>query len=93
MKIESEKLLERKLNLAIKKLGGCTIKLLATHISGLPDRICLLPQGKVFFAEVKTTKEKPKKIQLKVHRDLKAMNFPTFIIQSTEDIENLIKNL
>ena len=56
--IESEKLLETKLKNGTEKMGGWCIKMLSTHLTGLPDRVCLFPGGIIFFAEIKTTKKK-----------------------------------
>jgi hypothetical protein len=91
--IESEKLLERKLKKTVEReLGGQVLKLLSTYKVGLPDRLCILPGGRVFFAEVKTTKQKPTKIQLLVHRQLQALGFNVEIIDTSEQIQNLIKH-
>lgn len=91
MIIESEKLLERKFNEAVKKAGGWSIKLLSLHVIGLPDRICLMPGGIVFFAEIKTTNKNPTKIQLLVHKKIQALGFKVVVIKSSEDINNLKK--
>ena len=88
--VESEKTLERKLAKKVEALGGWSLKLLAVHISGLPDRICLLPGGKVFFVEVKTTKQKPRKIQLVVHERLKKLGFPVYVVDTSEGIEEVL---
>lgn len=93
MKIESEKVLEAKLTSTIKKLGGWSIKLLAIHLNGIPDRLCLLPGGVIFFAEIKTTKKTPKKIQGVIHRKLQALGFKVFVIDSTKDIINSIDSV
>ena len=92
MKIEKEKILEKKLSMEIEKLGGWSLKLLSTHVTGLPDRMCLLPGGRVFFAEVKTTKEKPKKIQIWVHNKIRALGFRVEIIDQSEKIKELIRD-
>lgn len=92
MRKESEKLLERKLSRGLKALDGWALKLPATHISGLPDRICLLPRGRIFFAEIKTTGEKPRKIQRVVHRRLCKMGFRVEIIDSSRQIEDLLQD-
>ena len=96
MRIESEKVLERKFNEAIKKKGGWSLKMLSNYVTGLPDRVCLMPGGKVFFAEIKTTGKKPTKIQVLIHKKLTELGFEVLIIQSSEEIEYyepLIKNL
>ena len=90
MLIESEKLLERKLNHLVQQRGGWSIKLLSLHITGLPDRVCLLPGGRIFFAEIKTTNKNPTKIQLLVHRKIEALGFRVLIIKRSEDIKSIV---
>lgn len=89
--VESEKLLERKLSEELKKIGGWSLKLLSTHVTGLPDRLCLLPHGRLFFAELKTTKQKPRKIQLFIHKKLRDLGYRVEVIDSSEQIKNIIK--
>lgn len=90
--IESEKVLERKLREEIEQRGGMCIKLLSTHQFGLPDRMCLLPNGRLFFAEIKTTGKKPTKIQLFIHNRLRALGFLVFVVDCTEMIKNALKS-
>lgn len=88
--IESEKLLEVKLKAMIEKeLKGLCIKLSAMHFTGLPDRLCLVPYGKLFFCEVKTTKMKPKRIQQIVHDKIRLLGFKVYIVDSTEIINQI----
>jgi len=91
--VESEKDLERKLCAEVKKLGGWAIKLLSSQITGLPDRICLLPSGKIFFVEMKSTGKKPTKIQAIVHNRLRALGFEVYVIDTNEKINNFIKDI
>lgn len=93
MLIESEKLIDKKLSATIHKLGGWSIKLSAVHITGLPDRLCLLPDGVLFFAEIKTTGKKPTKVQLVVHKKLRAIGFKVFVVQRSEDIITMIDEI
>ena len=91
--IESEKMLERLLKKRVEKdMKGFCLKLLSQHITGLPDRLCLLPGGKIFFAEIKTTNKKPKKIQLWMHKKIRGLGFRVEIIESKKQIENIIKD-
>ncbi len=90
VKIESEKSLERKLKKEIERLNGFCIKLLALHISGIPDRLCLLPGGRIFFAEIKTTKQKPKAIQLLIHARLRSLGFKVYVIDTSDKILSAI---
>ena len=49
---ESE--IERKLGDGIKKLGGLYYKFISPNLPGVPDRIVILPGGRVIFVELKT---------------------------------------
>lgn len=92
MKIESEKNLERKLGLLLKSLGGISLKLLSAHTTGLPDRICLLPDGRLFFAEMKTTGQKPRKIQTLMINRLRDLGFDVYVIDNTEQMKQILKD-
>ncbi|MGL4567326.1 MAG: VRR-NUC domain-containing protein [Fusobacteriaceae bacterium] len=90
--MEREKKLEKDLNIKIKNKGGITFKMLSTHFTGLPDRICLFPGGRLCFIELKTTGKKPTKIQLMVHQKLRDLGFDIRVIDNTEKINNLLKD-
>jgi hypothetical protein len=92
MEIISEKILEKKLSSEVKKLGGLSIKLISTYLIGLPDRICLFPGGRLAFIELKTTKQKPRKIQIKVHKLLLSLDFDVRVIDTLEGINKLISD-
>lgn len=93
IKIESEKFLEKKLSEEIKRIGGMSIKLLSSCLTGLPDRLCLLPKGRLFFIEMKTTGKKPTKIQTIIHGKLEALGFPVLVIDTSEKIKTFIQTL
>lgn len=89
--VESEKLIEAKLVAEVKnKLGGIAFKFLST-VTGLPDRICLLPGGRVFFVELKTTGKHPTPMQKVVHRKLQKLGFRVEVVSSSLEIDRLIK--
>lgn len=89
----SEKVIERKLVEAVKEKGGMCIKLLSDYITGLPDRLCLFPGQKAIFVELKTTGEKPRKIQVFIHNRLRALGFRVEVIDSIEGINSLINSV
>lgn len=89
--VESEKVIERRLYDFVKNRKGLCIKLLTNHLLGLPDRICLLPYGRIFFVELKSTGVLPKKIQLYMHEKLRKLGFNVYIIDSTEGVNKLIE--
>ena len=97
LKKDSEKIIEAKLGKEIKSMGGWSIKLLSTFIKGLPDRMCLLPTGIIFFGEVKSTGKKPTLAQKLIHKKLKALGFNVYVIDSfdlysADDLTYLIDN-
>lgn len=49
-----EKDIEKILTTEIKKLGGRAYKFISPGNSGVPDRIVVLPGGKIMFVELKT---------------------------------------
>lgn len=88
--IESEKLLEKKLRDGVKGVGGWSIKMVCSHVTGLPDRLCLFPGGRLVFTEVKGTGKKPTKIQMKVHERLRSLGFQVEIIDSSLKIKKIL---
>lgn len=92
-KIDNEKSVERKLVELTKLSGGLCIKLLTYQFTGLPDRMCLFPGGVIIFVELKTTGEKPRKIQLTVHRMLRNLGFRVEVIDTIKGVEDLIKEI
>lgn len=86
----SEKYIEKKFCEGIKRIGGFPIKLLST-ITGLPDRLCLLPGGCLFFAELKSTKKKAEKRQNFVHRQIVALGFKVYVVDTMEKAEEVLK--
>lgn len=91
--VDSEKLVERKLVQQVKENGGMCIKLLCNHILGLPDRMCLLPGGKIAFIELKTTGEKPKRIQVFMHDKIRKLGFQVLVIDSTKKVSEFINDI
>ena len=91
--LESEKVIERKLVERVKRAGGLCIKLLTSQYIGLPDRLCLFPNGKIIFVELKSTGQKPRKIQVFVHNKLRSLGFQVEVIDSIEGVESLISKI
>jgi hypothetical protein len=84
-----EKKLEDKLVAKIRELGGLCIKLHAQSMAGLPDRMCLLNNGRIFFVELKSSGQKPRKIQRYIHEEFRKLGFEVFVFDSSEQIMNL----
>lgn len=85
----SEKYIERALVKHVETQGGLCIKLLTNHFLGLPDRMILLPGGKILFAELKSKGQKPRKIQEVVHNKLRTLGFRVLVIDDVEQFNVL----
>lgn len=91
--IESEKAIERKLVELTNLNGGMCIKLLSFHLAGLPDRMCIFPKAKIVFVELKTTKQKPRPIQLFMHEKIRKLGFRVEVIDTVEKAAELIEDV
>ena len=49
----NEKSLERKLKREIERRGGVCWKFTSPGTAGVPDRVCIMPGGRVLFVELK----------------------------------------
>lgn len=90
---ESEKVLEAELREQCKALGWMCIKLTSQYQRGLPDRLILMPGGRVCFAEIKTTGKKPTALQRVTHERLRALGYRVEVVDTTESLDNLIVEL
>lgn len=93
MAVDSEKSIEKTLVKLTKDLGGWALKLLCNYVTGLPDRMVLLPGGRVFFVEVKTTGKKPTAVQKLVHEKLRRLGFTVHVIDSLEQLNTIFNKL
>ena len=89
----NEKLLERKLREAVKRMGGVALKLYSAYHTGLPDRLVLMPGGRASFVELKTTGKKPTPPQRKALAELRGMGFGAFVVDSPESLDKYLGTL
>ncbi|MEY8321972.1 VRR-NUC domain-containing protein [Lachnospiraceae bacterium 46-61] len=76
----------------VKAMGGMAIKLVSPNFAGLPDRLVLLPHGRMFFVELKATGQKPRPLQIAVHRKLRKLGFDVYVIDSNEKVNELLQS-
>ena len=89
-KLIREREIEAFLRQKIKNRGGLCLKFVSPGWAGAPDRLCLLPGGKIFFVELKRPEERPRKIQLKRHEELRKLGFSVYVIDGKEYVLDLI---
>lgn len=69
----------------VKRLGGWAIKILPS-VSGLPDRMAIMPGGRVIFVELKRPKGTAEPHQTVVHRRLATLGCPVIILTTIEEV-------
>ena len=83
----TEKQLEQKLKKEVEKLGGLCLKLTTPGFTGIPDRLVLLPGGKVWFVEVKKIDGRLSARQKRVLGDLRNLGFKATWISTEVELE------
>ncbi len=86
-----ESQLERLLKREVERYGGKAMKFVSPGLSGVPDRIVLLPGGRIVFAEMKAPGEKPRPLQLKRKKDLEALGFEVRVLDSTDSVKAFVR--
>ena len=87
-----EKSLERKLAQGIRRLGGLCLKFETPGYTGVPDRIILLPGGRVRFAETKQPGKKERARQVLVQGILRGLGFTVYsTVDSIEKINAIVE--
>lgn len=85
-----ERDIEQRLIRAVRERGGLCWKFVSPGMAGVPDRLCLFPNGVVKFAEVKKPGAKPRPLQEKRIAQLRKMGFRVAVIDSPDDIEGFV---
>ena len=85
-----EKIIEKKLAMKVKKRGGISPKFTSPGFDGMPDRLVLLPDGKIAFVEVKVPGKKPTPLQLARHKLLRGLGFLVFVLDDDEQIGGIL---
>jgi hypothetical protein len=79
-----ESAIETRLKRRVEHLGGKCLKWSSPAQRGVPDRICLLPGGRVVFVEVKAPGQKPTPLQAHILEMLSGLGANAVVIDSVE---------
>ena len=88
-----EKTIERKLAESVKTMGGIAPKLTCPGFDGMPDRLVLLPKGKIAFIEVKSPGEKPRALQESRHGMLRRLGFAVYVLDNETAIRRILNEI
>lgn len=82
-----ESKIEKRLKKRIEMLGGKALKFISPGMSGVPDRIILMPGGKVYFVELKAPGKKLRTLQEYRAKELKILGFDVRTIDTMEKVD------
>lgn len=88
-----EKVVEQKLTLMVKKRGGICPKFISPGFDGVPDRLALLPGGRIAFIELKAEGKTLRPLQVRRKRQLEALGFSVYCIDRTEQIGGILDEI
>ncbi len=88
-----EKAIEKKLVMAAKRRGGMAVKFTSPGTNGMPDRIVLLPGGRMGFVELKAPGKKPRLVQELRMRQLRRLGFYAAVIDGAEQIGGVLDEI
>lgn len=90
--LESE--VEKRLSKKVKnELHGRALKFVSPGFNGVPDRIILVPMGRIFFVETKAPGKTPRKLQRWVHDIIKDLGFTVLRIDTKEKVDVFIRQV
>lgn len=88
-----EKYIEQKLIAAVKNMGGIAPKFVIPGFNGMPDRLVLLPMGRIAFIELKAPGKMMRPLQVRRKRQLEALGFLVYCIDSVEQIDEVLRTM
>ena len=88
-----EKIIEKELVRAVKDKGGIAPKFTSPGFDGMPDRLVLLPGGRMAFVELKAPGKKPRALQMARHRLLRRLGFKVYVIDKIDQIDSVLEEI
>ena len=88
-----ERIIERRLRTETQKRKGLALKFVSPGIDGVPDRIVLLPGGRMAFVELKAPGKKPRPLQVRRKEQLEALGFLVYCVDGVEQIGGVLDEI
>lgn len=88
-----ESKVEGRLTTGVKKLGGKAYKWVSPNNSGVPDRIVILPGGRIIFVETKAPGGRARALQVEVHKFLRKLECDVRVIDTVEKVDEFLREV
>jgi len=88
-----ERTIENELVARVKAKGGIAPKFTSPGFDGMPDRLVLLPDGRMGFVELKAPGRKPRALQMARHKLLRRMGFTVYVIDEINQIDSVLEEI
>lgn len=88
-----ESSIENYLKNQVGKLGGLCLKFISPGQGGVPDRIVILPGGRIVFVELKTRYGTTSRLQEYVGGKLRTLACDVRTVRGRDQAEELVKEL
>lgn len=85
-----ESTIEKTLVKTVRESGGLAIKLGSPGWAGAPDRLILMPGGRLAFVELKAPGHSLRPLQVRRKRQLEALGFSVYCIDQPEQIGGVL---
>ena len=82
--------IERTLCRAVKDMEGLALKFASPGMDGVPDRLVLLPYGRLAFVELKAPGKKLRLLQVKRKEQLEALGFSVYCVDGIGQIAEVL---
>lgn len=89
----NEKEIEKAFVKQVREKGGIAFKFVSPGMSGVPDRIVVMPGGQIGFVEVKAPGKKPRPEQVFQMSRLRGLGFPVMVLDGTDQIPGMIETI
>ena len=88
-----EKVVEKALVKSARDRGGVAVKFVSPGLSGVPDRIILMPGGSMAFVELKAPGQHMRPLQVKRKRQLESLGFRVYVVDEPKMIGNVLDEI
>ena len=88
-----ESTVEHRLVTEVKKHGGMAPKFVSPGLDGVPDRLVLLPHGKLAFVELKAQGKTMRPLQVRRKEQLEALGFLVYCVDGVGQIGGILDEI